>query len=530
MEITMDMLSNQQYEIINYKGDSFICQARAGCAKSSSLRLKLQTDIETGLIDPERTCLVCFNKEIDIEWKSYKLGISTRTSHNLGCLILGQIMGKLGLISPTKTSMLYKKHEKKDGWNLSAAAKKSFSDVRRKYLYNKVSRTEAIEYLKVQIVKNRGHEKTASKEASMIYTIWGETIATMDTVLSYDDMVFGPLEMIARDPSLVDRIKTSYDLIVVDESQDFTWAQIELIKLMRPRRLYAMLDDCQTIYTFNGASHLNILEYAKEFDCEEFYLTKSRRCPRSVVKYIAQKAVPDFDCFPKNPEGHMCPMLDDTKNLQTMIDMDDIEFNSNFAIISRWNASLMNIGLSLLHAKIPFFYRKSIAEDLARFMKTEAKKAKFKTHLNMMNQFKKHLTGVLETREKLLEEKGSKISDWEKELFYSAIEICSNTQWQDTYTNIDLLCKDIKRMGKDKKGLVLITGHGSKGLEYNNVIVVDPHKVEAQAITEGGKCPQSTEFNIWYVMHSRTKLNLWQRKSETVQEWISKYHSGEIYE
>ena len=529
MNITMDMLSNQQYEIINYKGDSFICQARAGCTKSSSLRLKLQSDIRSGLIDPNQTCLVCFNKEIEKEWSSYKIGITTRTSHNLGCLILGQIMGKLGLISPTKTSMLFKKYEKKNDWTLSAAAKKSLSDIRRKYLFNNITRMEAIEYLKTQILKNRGHEKTCSKEASMIYAIWNETINTMDTMLSYDDMVFGPLEMIAKDNKLKSRIKTSYDLIVVDESQDFTWAQIELIKLMRPKRLYAMLDDCQTIYNFNGASHTNILEYAKEFNCEEFFLTKSRRCPRSTVQYIAKKAVPDFDCFPKNPQGHFCPMLDDTKNLQTMIDIQDIEFNNEFAIISRWNASLMNIGLSLLHAKIPFFYRKSIAEDLARFMKTESKKVKFKTHLNMMNQFKTHLSRTLEIREKLLEEKGTKISDWEKELFYSAIEICSNTKWQDTYSNIDVLCKDIKRMGKDKNGLILITGHGSKGLEYENIIVVDPHKIEAQAITIGGNCPENIEMNIFYVIHTRTKLNTWQRKSETIQEWISKYHSGEIY-
>lgn len=79
---------------------------------------------------------------------------------------------------------------------------------------------------------------------------------------------------------------TDFDLLVVDEYQDLNEADIKLIRLIENLAVsvLAIGDDDQSIYSFRMAAPQGILRFPEEFgDCDDYELTLSRRCGRSIL-------------------------------------------------------------------------------------------------------------------------------------------------------------------------------------------------------------------------------------------------------
>jgi DNA helicase II / ATP-dependent DNA helicase PcrA len=86
-------------------------------------------------------------------------------------------------------------------------------------------------------------------------------------MLTYDDLLVRLREALESSAELRERLSDQYRYIMVDEYQDTNKLQAQIVKLMTARHenVAVVGDEFQSIYSFRGASHRNMLEFPKLF-------------------------------------------------------------------------------------------------------------------------------------------------------------------------------------------------------------------------------------------------------------------------
>jgi DNA helicase-2/ATP-dependent DNA helicase PcrA len=86
-------------------------------------------------------------------------------------------------------------------------------------------------------------------------------------MLTYDDLLLRLREALEASAELRERLSDQYRYIMVDEYQDTNKLQAQIVKLMTARHdnIAVVGDEFQSIYSFRGASHRNMLEFPKLF-------------------------------------------------------------------------------------------------------------------------------------------------------------------------------------------------------------------------------------------------------------------------
>jgi superfamily I DNA/RNA helicase len=266
-----------------------------------------------------------------------------------------------------------------------------------------------------------------------------------------------------------------FDVVLVDEAQDLSSLNHLMIKkLLRNQtvRLIAVGDPCQAIYGFRGAHSESMSVLQKLFNAKKLTLTVSFRCPQSVVSEALWRA-PDM----RYPEWAV------TGCVSTLVEWDAHIFPDTAAIICRNNAPLFSLAIKLLKAgKKP----ELIGNNLSAFFL------------------------------KLLKKIGS--DDMSSSELISAIDQWKNSELikgkkpdriNDTADCLKAFCNgaatlaDVKATLKkvfESSGLIkLMTGHKAKGLEFENVYILDKHLLNLKNLQDK---------NLLYVMQTRSKLNL----------------------
>ncbi len=86
-------------------------------------------------------------------------------------------------------------------------------------------------------------------------------------MLTYDDLLVRLREALEDSKELRERLSDQYRYIMVDEYQDTNKLQAQIVKLMTARHdnVAVVGDEFQSIYSFRGASHRNMIEFPKLF-------------------------------------------------------------------------------------------------------------------------------------------------------------------------------------------------------------------------------------------------------------------------
>lgn len=150
------------------------------------------------------------------------------------------------------------------------------------------------------------------------------------TGIDFADMIFLPIRNRWVNPV--------YDLVVVDEAQDMTTAQLALARGICKDRIAIVGDDRQAIYGFRGADAGSLDRLKDELHATELGLTTTYRCGRVIVDAAAQ-IVPDFTAAPGNADGvirglHTCKLAETAQP-------------GDF-VLSRTNAPLVETAMALL--------------------------------------------------------------------------------------------------------------------------------------------------------------------------------------
>jgi DNA helicase II / ATP-dependent DNA helicase PcrA len=137
----------------------------------------------------------------------------------------------------------------------------------------------------------------------------------------------------------------SYERLMVDEAQDLSPVQMEMLYRSisdKTGRVCMYGDDNQAIFAWRGAG-MGMAPFADKLNAKRLPLSVSYRCPKAVID-LAHRCVPQIEAAPDAPEG-VVDRIDYTAMLKNV--------KLNDTVLSRSNAPLVRLFLSLLKQKIP---------------------------------------------------------------------------------------------------------------------------------------------------------------------------------
>lgn len=327
---------------------------------------------------------------------------------------------------------------------------------------------------------------------------WAAANKPVDTGIDFADMIFLPVRNRWTRPR--------FDLVVVDEAQDLTVAQLELAigSVAKGGRICVVGDDRQAIYAFRGADCGSLSRLEDELNASKLGLKTTYRCGRSIVD-VAAEIVPDFVAGAANPEGEI---------KVTSLDRLLAEVGYGDFVLSRANAPLLPTAIALLRAG----RRARIAgKDIGAGLKALVRKLSRGKGSDSVPQFIARLGAWKDKQlarnaniksEGLRKAKADYIRDQHEmllELAEGAISVGAIT------AAIDALFTDD---GLGDAGVVTLSSvHRAKGLEANRVFVL------AETLRHGS----IEEDNIRYVAVTRAKRELvWVGPAEVPMQEDSK--------
>lgn len=303
-----------------------------------------------------------------------------------------------------------------------------------------------------------------------------ERCAEDTTRIDFDDMIWGPHVHNLR--------PASYDVVVVDETQDLNLAQLRLVQSLvtRTGRVVAIGDDRQAIYAFRGADSEAIPRMIKELEAKTLPLTITYRCPKRVVE-IARQIVPDYEAAPTAPEG--------TVRYESPIALDNLGARPGDFVLSRANAPLVSTCLKYLAANVPACIA---GRDIGKSLVELISKAKTDDVILMRRWIDRWKEKEISRFEDM--EKAKKVEEIKDRA--AAVEALSEGE-----PTVASVLEKIGRLFRDddaKARVVFSSVHKAKGLERKRVWLI--------ASTFTPDSVREEERNIYYVAVTRAQQEL----------------------
>jgi DNA helicase-2/ATP-dependent DNA helicase PcrA len=111
---------------------------------------------------------------------------------------------------------------------------------------------------------NRKPLPKSIKLARDVYLPYRERLFTNNAV-DFDDLIFLTRELLTEDRELRQRLHRQWAHVLVDEFQDTSKSQMDLVRLLTSSSLFVVGDADQSIYSWRGAHAGSMSDFAREF-------------------------------------------------------------------------------------------------------------------------------------------------------------------------------------------------------------------------------------------------------------------------
>lgn len=274
-------------------------------------------------------------------------------------------------------------------------------------------------------------------------------------------------------PTVFPATFVQYPITLVDEAQDLSALNhVMLGKVVGKKRLIAVGDECQSIYGFRGAHEDSMSLLAKTFDMDPYVLSVSFRCPVKVVEEARWRA------------PHMqYPEWATTGEVKSLKEWNKSTIPDHGVILCRNNAPLFNAAIRLLkNGRYPELVGNDLGKSLLKTLKG------FSKDLDMPR------AKVLDALTIWSESKLKKARNKEK-VYDQAECLAIFIRQGKTLGETILYAEHILAAAGPVK---LMTGHKSKGLEFDHVFILDEALIKQD----------QQDKNLRYVMQTRAKVTL----------------------
>lgn len=308
--------------------------------------------------------------------------------------------------------------------------------------------------------------------------------------LSFDDQIYISLCVAGR--------FVQYPVVLVDEAQDLSEANIEMIRrsLRDDGRIVACGDQLQSIYAFRGADHESI-EKLKRLRPEwiELPLTMTFRVPEEIVKRQLWHAK-GFRAAASNARGRFVELTEDWEWGQVQ----EIAGGRPVTVLCRNNAPLLGLAFRLIRQRTGV---KMAGREIGKGLTTLAKK--ILPSEGDQIQLAQAITDWQTTEASLARANG-------KEKLVDGIDDraeCLRAVLSFSNSRQELLEQLEKIFSSEGSQVLLSSIHKAKGLEWPVVMLLDPWRLPSKRAREAAKSGDSRELkqenNLKYVAETRTK-------------------------
>ena len=225
-----------------------------------------------------------------------------------------------------------------------------------------------------------------------VYALYQDRLKR-NSALDFDDLIMKTVELFNECPDILDFYRNKFRYIMVDEYQDTSKAQYELIKLLakQHQNICVVGDDDQSIYGWRGADIRNILEFERDYDNVKIVKLEQNYRSTQVILDAANHVIAN------NTERKRKKLWSDKKEgqlIKTQLAENEIEegdFISNtinymrryedreykdFAVLYRANAQARSVEDALNRAGIPYniyggikFYERKEIKDIIAYLR-----------------------------------------------------------------------------------------------------------------------------------------------------------------
>ncbi|RBQ29036.1 UvrD-helicase domain-containing protein [Aliarcobacter vitoriensis] len=278
-----------------------------------------------------------------------------------------------------------------------------------------------------------------------------------------------------------------YDLILIDEAQDISDVMIAIVENQNCRRVYVG-DSFQQIYSFRYATNA-----LNKIDLPSFYLTKSFRFSNSYAKAL------------QNLLNHLYS-INETKKLNlngldssTKIGKEFIDISKPFCVIARTTFGLIQELVKHIHSKKKIYFEGGY--NSYSFMNQTV------YSIFYLKQRKNDKITIDEIKDfETINELESFAKDTKNQDYLNIIKFINT--YGDNIFEINKKIKALLVTNKEEADIIFTTTHKAKGLEYEQVLMVDDFITKKDILNK--KNPLSfqrinEELNIYYVAATRVK-------------------------
>lgn len=273
-----DKLNPEQYRAVTTLEGPILIIAGAGSGKTRVITYRIANMLEKGISQSQILALTFTNKaakEMEERIKSLtgkKLkNLTVSTFHAFGVKILRQDIEKLGF---RENFSIYDETDRK------SLIKETGSEL--KYTNSSLD-LYSVGQLFSDIKTGRKNWSVENEMYKELYEAYQSGLKLYNSV-DFDDLITLPIKLFRENPDVLEKYKERYKYIMVDEFQDTSHQQYELMKLLANKNVAIVGDDDQSIYSWRGADFKNIENFEKDFpDVQEIRLEQNYRSTGTIL-------------------------------------------------------------------------------------------------------------------------------------------------------------------------------------------------------------------------------------------------------
>jgi superfamily I DNA/RNA helicase len=454
---------------------SLLINALAGAAKTTTLELIAKAIQGVPILS------LAFNKRIAEEMKKrLPSHVDCRTLNALGHRVWGTATGRRLVIDTKKT------------YTIASAVVKELPPAKRAEFYEESSMGELLKavgaakmagyipggfHVSGLVTKEEWLEGFEEDPPEVLIGVIEECLkrsiaAAYEGGIDFDDQIYMP--------TLFGGTFPRFPLVMVDEAQDLSPLNHAMLRKLVTTRLIAVGDPWQSIYAFRGAMTSSMAVLRETFSMHEMTLSVSFRCPRKVVER-AWFRVPFMKWFDGAADGEV-----DTLRAWGVSHVPD-----GAAIICRNNAPLFRTAMDFIKAgRGVQVVGADIGPGLIKILKGLGPETLTQEQANVA------------------------INKWEAERLSKSRAKASVSDRADCLRVFvsfgDTLGDGIsyaEHIFKQQGPIQLLSGHKSKGLEWDTVFHLDPWRIPSSYAVSQEEREQ--ELNVRYVIETRAKRALY---------------------
>lgn len=297
----LKILNEKQLEAIYTNLDATLVVAGAGSGKTAVLVHKIVYLVTELGLSPNKILAITFTNKAATEMKNRINKMVENASfswlgtfHSICLKILREDSQKIGrkndftivdeedqlsIIKELYTKHLIDKNILSPKLCLSHIGRLKSSQVEIEHCYDSV---------KTMIEEELNDFKLAEKRASIIELVYKEYLQyfIINNYFDFDDLIFYTLKLLKENYTTLQKWKSKFDFILVDEFQDTNYEQYELIKLLSNNQnsIFVVGDPDQMIYSWRGAYKDIFNDFIKDFeDVKTIILDKNYRSTKSII-------------------------------------------------------------------------------------------------------------------------------------------------------------------------------------------------------------------------------------------------------